>query len=45
MKIDLQDFRLEPGANVDLTAHPTGIAPLYSSKSDYKEMLADHVER
>lgn len=45
MKSDLKRYRVKKGARVDLKDWPTRIDPLYESKSDYKKMLADHVDR
>ncbi|MBI1217110.1 MAG: polyphosphate kinase 2 family protein [Rhodobacteraceae bacterium] len=44
-KIDPDRFRVAEGEQVDLEIRPTRVDPVYKSKSDYKKMLADHVER
>ena len=43
MKIRPGDFRVAEGEKVDLAAWPTRIAPVYSSKSHYQEILGQHV--
>lgn len=43
MKIKTQDFRVKPGAAVDLKQWPTRIAPVYDSKPDYQQQLAAQV--
>jgi len=45
MKIKTRDFRVAPGAKVDLRKWPTMVAPVYKSKDDYKDMLAAHVAK
>jgi PPK2 family polyphosphate:nucleotide phosphotransferase len=45
MKIDSKDFRVPPGANVDLSKWPTIIDPYYKSKKEYKELLLEHMEK
>lgn len=44
MNIDcsLKDHRVAPGKKLDLAKRPTGIKPLYKSKPEYREMLADY---
>ncbi|NTV99503.1 MAG: polyphosphate kinase 2 family protein [Chlorobiaceae bacterium] len=42
--IDHNDFRIGEGEKVNLSKRPTIINPLYSSKKQYKKMLADHVD-
>jgi len=37
--------RVGEGETVDLHEWPTSVKPLYRSKEDYHELLADHVER
>jgi PPK2 family polyphosphate:nucleotide phosphotransferase len=44
MFIDYNDFRIAEGEKVSLSKRPTIIAPLYSSKKQYRKMLAEHVE-
>ncbi len=43
MTIDLAPFQISKRGKVDLTEHPTNIAPLYTSKDDYRDQLAEHV--
>ena len=45
MKIDSKDFRVNEGDKVDLRKWPTKTEPVYKSKKDYQDMLADHVAR
>jgi PPK2 family polyphosphate:nucleotide phosphotransferase len=40
-----RDFRVRAGDAVDLKKGPTLIAPVYSSKRDYRELLDQHVAR
>ena len=44
MKIDIEQFQVPPGTQVDLDRWPTAIDPVYRSKADYKEMLRRHTE-
>jgi PPK2 family polyphosphate:nucleotide phosphotransferase len=37
--------RVGEGENVDLKKWPTSVKPLYDSKEEYHQLLADHVER
>lgn len=43
MQLDckLKDFRIKPGAKVDLKASPTDIAPLYKSKEQYEKLMEE----
>ncbi|CAN5906412.1 polyphosphate kinase 2 family protein [soil metagenome] len=41
--IESHDFRVKPGAKVDLDKYPTGVKPFYSSREEYQKLLADHV--
>ncbi len=43
--IDSHDFRVKPGAKVKLDKWPTSVEPFYSSKEDYKEVLAEDVDQ
>src|SRR5271163_2765913 len=43
MKINIKDFRVKEGEGVDLSKYPTIIAPVYTSKENYKEILGEHV--
>ena len=45
MRFDLDPFRIREGEKVNLDKRPTRIDPVYSSKKEYKEMLAEHVEQ
>jgi len=45
MKIGLKDFRVPAGRKIKLEKWPTKTRPVYKSKHQYKEMLAEHVER
>ena len=43
MKINPDDFRVAEGDKVDLAQLPTRIKPVYTSKPQYREILAQHV--
>jgi len=43
MRIHSKHFRVREGEDVNLGTRPTNVEPLYKSKADYEEMLADHV--
>jgi PPK2 family polyphosphate:nucleotide phosphotransferase len=43
MKINARHFRVRQGAEVNLRQHPTKVAPVYKSKEQYQELLAQHV--
>ena len=45
MKIHLKHFRVSEGEKVDLKKRSTVVDPLYESKEDYENQLADHVQR
>src|SRR5271156_5618562 len=45
MTIDIGDFRVQEGAEVDLKKRPTAVAPVYQSKDEYRKLLKTHVER
>jgi PPK2 family polyphosphate:nucleotide phosphotransferase len=45
MKIDIKDFRVREGDEVDLKKRPTKVDPVYKSKLQYKKLLEDHVAR
>ena len=45
MKIHSKDFRVREGDDVDLKKWPTSVEPVYKSKEQYQELLADHVTR
>jgi len=44
MKIDIKNFQVIEGHDVDLKKYSTSLKPLYKSKDQYKEILARHVE-
>ncbi len=44
MKIDVTPFRVGEGEKVALAERPTLVDPFYDSKSDYKDILANHVD-
>jgi len=44
MKIDIKTFRVREGKAVHLKKWPTKIKPLYKSKDDYKDILAEHLK-
>ena len=44
MPIPIHDFRVRPGAPVDLDTWPTLTSPVYQSKDDYRTLLATHVK-
>jgi PPK2 family polyphosphate:nucleotide phosphotransferase len=43
--IDVDEFRIRPDQKVDLKTWPTLIDPLYKSKEDYQQRLADDIAR
>jgi len=45
MKIDPDDFRVEPGAKLRLRKRPTRVRPYYGSKGGYQETLDAHIAR
>jgi PPK2 family polyphosphate:nucleotide phosphotransferase len=45
MGMDIEDFRVREGEDVDLKKRPTQVKPVYKSDADYEMMLADHVAR
>ena len=45
MKINAKDFRVREGDEVDLKKWPTIVEPVYKSKSQYEELLGEHVAR
>ena len=44
-KMDVERFKVEAGAKVDLRKCPTAVKPLYASKKDYEDLLSDHKAR
>jgi PPK2 family polyphosphate:nucleotide phosphotransferase len=45
MKINIKDFRVTEGDEVDLEKWPTKVDPVYKSKAQYRTVLEDHVAR
>lgn len=45
MKLNAQDFRVREGKKVRLDKWPTVVKPMYESKEQYQELLAEHVAR
>jgi PPK2 family polyphosphate:nucleotide phosphotransferase len=45
MKINLKDFRVGEGDEVDLRKWPTNVEPVYKSKKHYHKLLEEHVEQ
>ena len=45
MKIKSKDFWVRPGKKVNLKAWPTVVKPIYKSKEQYQEVLAEHVSK
>ncbi len=45
MRIKTEQFRITPGQKVNLHKWPTIVDPYYKSKTDYKELLDNHVEQ
>jgi len=43
MKIDTKDFRVHEGEKVKLRKWPTSVVPVYKSKEQYEEILAEHI--
>jgi PPK2 family polyphosphate:nucleotide phosphotransferase len=43
MKINSRNFRVRPGAKVQLSEWPTTVKPFCESKKDYQELLEEHV--
>jgi len=44
MKIESSDFRVREGDDVSLKTWPTLIDPIYTSKKNYKKILAHHID-
>src|SRR5262245_22710987 len=44
-RIHVDQFRVPPDRRIRLDKWPTHVKPFYSSKSDYKDRLVDHVDR
>jgi PPK2 family polyphosphate:nucleotide phosphotransferase len=45
MKINSDDFRVQPGKKVDLSHWPTVVKPVCKSKKAYQKLLVEHVEQ
>ena len=45
MRLNLEALRIREGEKVNLGKRPSLIDPVYSTKNEYKEMLANHVEQ
>jgi len=45
MKIDTSPYRVAEGRPLDLRQHPTRVHPLYTSKGQYQDILADHTAK
>ena len=44
-KKSTSEFRVQPGEAVDLKQRPTLVDPVYETKEEYKQLLAEHVDR
>src|SRR5579863_9999146 len=44
-KIHADDFRVRAGKKIDLSKWPTRVKPVYSSKEEYKALIAEHTEK
>src|SRR3974390_2090130 len=44
MRIRPKDYRVRPGADVDLKEWPTRVAPAYATNEEYQKLLRKHVE-
>jgi PPK2 family polyphosphate:nucleotide phosphotransferase len=45
LKINSDDFRVQPGKKVDLSHRPTLVKPFCKSKKAYRKLLQEHVEQ
>lgn len=45
MKIHASAFRVREGDKLDLKQRPTHVKPFYKSKQDYRDLLAEHLEK
>ena len=45
MKLNAEDFRVRAGKKVKLDKWPTVVKPVYASKAQYQQLLAEHVAR
>jgi PPK2 family polyphosphate:nucleotide phosphotransferase len=45
MKIKSGDFRIQEGVGVKLKEWPTVVKPMFNSKEQYQEILADHIRQ
>lgn len=44
LNLELANFKINPGAQVNLAEWPTRIKPLYSSKKHHQELLSESHE-
>ncbi len=45
MKVDSNEFRVQPGDKIELAGHPTRVQPVYRSKKKYRKLLKKHVKK
>ena len=45
MKLNADDYRVRAGKKVKLDKWPTVVKPVYASKAQYQQLLAEHVAR
>jgi PPK2 family polyphosphate:nucleotide phosphotransferase len=45
MKIDSNEFRVQPESKVGLAGHPTRVQPVYRSNKKYRKLLKKHVKK
>jgi len=45
MKIHTKDYLVREGEEVDLKKRPTAVDPVYGSKSQHEDILAQHLEK
>jgi PPK2 family polyphosphate:nucleotide phosphotransferase len=45
LNINVSDFRIREGEEVNLKKRPTSVDPVYGSRSQYTRILAEHVEK
>ena len=44
-KIHADDFRVRAGKKIDLSKWPTKVKPVYSSKDEYRALIAEHIDK
>src|SRR5258708_11619344 len=44
-KINLEDFRVRPGMEIDLNKWPTKVKPVYRSPEEYRTLLSEHTRK